>query len=87
MCAVIPRLHQVNQLSFLSVEYHFSQLAGPGNLVTRRSSWMDVEEAVGAPGRQPPSGPGPYGPAAAAARVRSERRGSLQPARCSLCAS
>lgn len=84
---MIPRLHHVNQKRFLSFVSHFSQLAGPGNLVTRRRGWMDLETAVGAPGRRPPPGPRPHGPAAAAARVRGERGRNLQPARCSLCAS
>lgn len=88
MCAVILRLHQVNQPRFLSLTCHYSQPAGPGNLIIRRSG-LDGRGG-GSGGPWPPHGPAaprPHGPAAAAARVRSERGRSLQPARCSLCAS
>lgn len=61
---VIPRLHQVNQPSFLSLTSRFSNWRGQGTMVTMRPGWTAVEAAVGAPGcpsppclaRAPPPG-------------------------------
>lgn len=86
---MIPRQHQVNLPSFPSLTSQFSNWWSWGTVVTPRLRRTAVEAAIGSPGCPPPPAPGsrPHGPAAAAARVPSERGRSLRPARCSLCAS
>lgn len=86
---MVPRLHRARPAEVSEPRSPFLQLAGPAN-----GGHPEARPGGGGGGsrgppaaRRLPAWPGPRGPAAAAARVCSERGRRLQPASCLLCAS
>lgn len=77
---MIPSLYQVNQPSFPSLPFHFSNWRAQGTAVTPRPDWMGVEAAVGAPGCPPRPGPWPSAPRLPGRRRTCSQRARPEPA-------